>query len=468
MTTDTNLSPIGTSVATGQATSEKTTCKIFLLNAVTYTGDSEDYGKIKNNPALFYSEILNVFSKRYPNEIKSFKAAETYCKGQNSYMESQQETDFNEISFQTALSQARSLSISLHETFEIDIGKCEPHSSIFSIKSIKASLFFDAHAFIFLGYDISLEYDAACDIKALAKEIFKGRDLFANLGLSRVHRESSEYCLNKLHRVCRNNGLHPKKGDINLEPDSTLPALFLPKSTAELYELFQNEETRAQFESNQILTHHNHQAQFFHVGWNYTVAAGFSKETFITLLHVITACQGYFFTLLNLKRYYNHEIKRVIELSETISEDQVKKAESARLAFAHTLSSFHEYKSRLFPKYREEVNNILHRWNCNEDVQNIRELIELDLQAKQKKSTDRLQSVLFLLAFFQLLGLFSVFSEVNKLFVESRGLLNLSLFTIASITMFLLLLARGTPSKYRWGFILVCMGLGMLVFQTGR
>lgn len=442
-----------------QPTSSKQICKLFLLNVVTYTGDKPDPSDeptAEASHSQFYSEILNVFSKSYPHKIKGIDPQEVYYEGKNSYSDGNIENNLDNVGFKNSLSSARSLSMAMLEELNIDLNKCKSNSNFFAINDVKASVFFNAHAFIFLGYEITLEYANQTNIKGLIQEIFKDRDLFQNLGLSEVHNDNSKYLIEKLHSICQQNGLNPRKGDIKLELDNTLPALFLPKATCDLYELFRNEETRNQFESNRVLMCSNDEDYFFHVGWNYTVAAGFPREVFRNLLHVITACQGYFFTLFGLKGYYTHELKRVIENSEKLSSFHVEKAESVQLAFAHTTSSFHEYKSRLFPKYREEVNNILERWNCNEDVEKIKDLIDLDLQAKQKKNSKRVESVLFALALFQLLGMFGILSEIKKQATDSISTFSMSFFAIMSITVFLMMQLKGLKKIYSWSLLLFC------------
>jgi hypothetical protein len=427
-------------------------CKLFLLNTVTFGDKDKDSLSQQTRQSELYSDALALFSKNYP-EVPNFEAREHYFKGDALYTETPGKATLDGVTFKKSLSMARSLSMALHEELDIDLQKCEHVSDIFHVEDIRASVFFDAHAFIFLAYEITLTYPSDTDSKALIQGLFKGRALYGNLGIKKLHEAHANYLTKKIHSFFLKNNFQINLNEINLKEDYTLPALFLPNSSDDLYDLFENEETKEQFESNQILTNSKKDKAVFHVGWNYTVAAGFSTETFITLLHLITACQGYYFTLLGLKSHYTQELKRVIENSDKLSSFHVKKAEGVQLAFAHTVSSFHEYKSRLYPKYREEVNNILSRWNCNEDVNNIKELIELDLQAKQKKNSERVESVLFILALFQIPGLISVFTASKELINSSLFLFGQFIFTITSLTIFFLILLKG-KKRNAWLFLL--------------
>lgn len=396
-------------------------CKLFLLSTVTYQREK--------NSSFSYVDALRVFAANYP-DIKGFESIDALTDDTVYYEETPGEANLDEIDFKSSISMARALRMSLHETLTINHEKLGHHSSDFSLSDIKASIFFDAHAFIFIGYEITLEYAEAIDSRALLRALFDGRNIFENLGLADLHQEHKTYLENRLEGVFRLNGLKPVPGNIRLERDYTLPALFLPHCDADFIDLFKNEETREQIESHSTLEMRQHHPSFFHVGWNYTVAAGFSKEVFINLLHVITACQGYFFTLMGLKNYLRSELNSALDRNNLSSHFQVRKAEFVQSAFAHVLSAFHEYKSRLYPKYRIEVEQALRLWHCNEDVENIKEFLELDIKGKQKKQSDRVEKALFALALFQILTVISVFNDAATLFRDFAAWLWVALFLV--------------------------------------
>lgn len=425
--------------------------KLFLLNSVTFGDRSEASSNDKSRTSELYTDVLALFSKFYPN-IPGFEQQNHYSRGNAHYTESSGKANLDDVSFQRCLSSARSLSTALHKELELDFQRHKFSNDIFSVEDIRASIFYDAHAYIFLAYELTIEYSSDLDVKCLVRSIFKDRKLFKNIGIEELHKINSESLREKIYRVLVNQNIKLDADEINFFEDYTLPALFLPAMDGDSYEFFSNEENRQQLEKNHPLIDNFNDKKMFHVGWNYTIAAGFSTETFVTLLHLITACQAYYFTLLGLKSHYTNELKRVIENSEKLSSFHVKKAEGVQLAFAHTLSSFHEYKSRLYPKYREEVNNILTLWNCEEDVKNIKELIQLDLQSKQRKNSERVERVLFLLAIFQIPSLLSVFTAAKDLIDFSLFLFIESTTALLSLVIFLLILLKGRR-LHAWIFL---------------
>jgi len=343
--------------------------------------------------------------------------------------------DLFEVEAVSAINRARGASMiqvsdfSRNHPLERALGGLQLHN-------LNHELVYDNHACFLVITQLEMSLAEGENATDAINHLFKGRALFANLGLEEhmeaVFREASERVAEVLKRINPESTLSSR--NLAFCSENTLPMLLCNRGLEQLTERFKNEERLSTVpHPHSIGT--DYPGAFFHPGWNYTLACGFPYEVSVNLLQIMIRCQSFFFCLGYTKRYFAQEFSTTLGRKDTVDEAAVDHAETMRLAFYDLLSNFNSFKNKLFPKYYEEADRLLSRWHCDEDVGDIKEYIELNFQAKHRlhnarieRQNERQNRALAFIAVLQVVTLYGAFAdgltlrhESNLLFAVSSG-----------------------------------------------
>lgn len=421
----------------------KNKCKLFLISSATYSQSPGDEGS--------YVKVMHSFIKRYPN-IQSASECHHLSGREVFYSESCTDPDVSEISVERAINMAREFSMCSVKNFSEAYHPTEQDRSNFHIASCQANLLYDSHAFFAIVYDITLTYEAGESENSIISAIFSNRDILGNLEITEYVNNCRMLAIEKIYGILQEVGLDIKPGTIQFKDDSTLPFILFSSSFEVDRSLFKNEEVVSTIgESNHITS--DYAGSFFHPGWNYTVACGLPYEVLVNLVQMMIRAQSFFFSLGYMKSYYTEELGRTIKEKNSVEEFHVGTAEDIQLAFYKLLAQFNSYKNMIFPKYHKEFCALMDRWHCDDDIDDIKSYIGLDLQSKERihskkieKQNDRQNNALAFIALIQLISIYGAFADGSAIFTE-----NLSLFIIGTIAWTTSLLVFLIVSKYfRW------------------
>lgn len=421
-------------------------CKLFLISSVTYKGNT---GGVDS-----YIEVMRSFLSRYPDiqepgKYKHLSDSEVF------YSESETTPDVNDISSEVAINMAREFSMCLDTDFAQTFIPEKKAGSIFHIENCKADLLYDSHAFFTIIYEVTINYDSNYSENTIILEIFKKREIFKNLGITLNVENCKDLAISKIKTILEGINLNINPDSIQFEDDNTLPFILFPVGFEVDQNQFRNEEVSSSIgEKSRLST--DYENAFFHPGWNYTVASGFPREVFINLIQMTIKAQSFFFSLGYMKSYYTRELNKTLKERDSIAEFHVDTAEDVQLAFYDLLAKFYSFKNKLFPKYHLEFCALMDRWHCDEDIENIKSYIELDLQSKNRihssrveKQNDRQNKALTFIALVQLISIYGAFADGNAIFSESK-----MLFLAGTFAWTISLFAYLMVSKYfKWAIL---------------
>lgn len=430
-------------------------CKLFLISSITYDETAEHCGS--------YIQAMRSFIKKYPDvqdkgEYRDLSGNEVF------YSESKDTPDVSDISVETAINMAREFSMCSVTDFADPFYPIESSSRAFQVSRCQANLFYDSHAFFAIIYDITISYDCGVSENQVLEEVFNNRDILRNLDIEKYVESCRRLAVSKIHQIFKGLALNIKPDGIRFDGDSTLPFIMFPKGFEVDRRQFRNEEIISSIgESSQISS--DYEMSFFHPGWNYTIASGFPYEVLINFVQMMVRAQSFFFSLTYIKSYYARELSRTVKQKDSILEFHVDTAEDVQLAFYSLLAQFNSYKNKMFPKYHHEFCVLMQRWHCDDDVENVKNYIELDIQSKDRihsskveKQNDRQNKALTFIALVQVISIYGAFSDGNAIFNDNKFIFMVgTLFWSISILVYLIV------SKYfKWAiayFILVSISI---------
>lgn len=363
------------------------------------------------------------------------------------YAESGERADLFAVNAVEAIDRARGASMVQVTSFSGEVRPDVPCDG-FTVRRVTNELLYDRHGCFLVISEVEIVVPNPTDLPAVMARIFAGRRTFANIGIAGHMADVFERAANTVVGIvnARTEGDPLSRSDIGFCEENTLPLLLCDTAFEVPLESFHNEERLASIPHPESIGH-DYPGAFFHPGWNYTVACGFPFEVCVNLVQMMVRCQAFFFCLSYMKGYFANEFGETVRGDGWVEEADVETAERVRLAFYDLVSRFNRYRNKLFPKYHAEVDRLLDRWRCSDDIGHIKEYIELNFQAKSRLHNARVElqnerqnKALVFIAVLQVIAIYGAFADGLSLYGSSGWLFALSTAGwVAALFAFLLL-----------------------------
>ncbi|MDF1622014.1 MAG: hypothetical protein P1V33_00905 [Pseudohongiella nitratireducens] len=394
---------------------------------------SINYSFLSDSEAT-YIEIMRSFAKNYPN-IVSDDQFDLLDREELFYKESNHSYDLTTVTAIEAVERAREFTMCRVKSFgfeHVEIAKRD--NSSFEVKDYSACLLYDSHAYFSLIFEFTVEFNDDISENQILDKIFLNRDINYNLGVEEYVRFQRDMASKKIAEILEENSIVVKDREIKFTDDDTLPLIIFPVGFSVDVNLFNNEEVvKGLLDKSRLLL--DYDQGFFHPGWNYTLVSGFPREVALNLVQLMIKAQSFYFSLTYLKSHYVKELNKTLMDKDKIEVYQVDLAEDVQLVFYSLVAQFKAYKNRLFPKYSYELSLLMERWNCDEDIENIKSYIDLDHKTKQRlharkieKQNEVQNKALSIIAAIQVVAIYGVVLDGISLWDSS-----LILFTVSSL-----------------------------------
>ncbi len=340
------------------------------------------------------------------------------------HKESAVPADLSGITSVAAVDMAREFS--LWHVDDFDAPACEPGPAPAGIRVTKLEhhLFHDSHAFFCLVTEVEMAYARDLPGQQALSAIFHERRMFDNLGIRACIGKTRDAACAKVAELVSTPAAAVAADRIRFRDDDTLPFIMFADAGDIDRRHFGNEEIIASVRTEEALAG-DYPGAFFYPGWNYTVASRLPREVLLNLLQMMLAAQAFYASLGYLKAYFSRELARTVRYRNRIGRRHVDTAEEVQLAFYNLLARFNTYRNHLFPKYHDELDRLMHRWHCDCDIEDIKEYIELNIQAKQRIQSasielqnKRQNQALTFIALVQIISIYGAFTDGVSLFLH--------------------------------------------------
>ncbi len=312
-----------------------------------------------------WSEFVSAMGKRQEAELL-MDDWESFDKTKLNYTESEQQA----FDYKEALQSARNIAFlnnkSAYESvaFERMIGDI-------SLSGRESSLLVDLYGnFIFvIKYDAVIADDSP--LNDAVKAIFSGRNVINNFAdgewFSQMQTIVPEHVSAYVNHILGEQKLSQQQ--VTLNPDAAFPLLFSDaKASTELNELFANEENVVQINEKNYLAS-GYDNAFFHVGWNYTLAANFPKEVNENIFVVMTKMQMSYYKFRHFKEFFEENFDSFYKDSYEIDSEKVDFFDRLQLRYYGFVSDYYKFKLGLFPKYHDEMDKVEKLWHIDQEME---------------------------------------------------------------------------------------------------
>lgn len=434
--------------------------KLFLLSSIEYTAGS-------GCNTAYVASLLGMIEKRSELPPEGDRLLDG---GRVFYSESTGTADAFHLNAIDAIDNARGMAMTVASKFQVNQPtQPQPNVSGISIAHLGSHLLYDAHACFLLVTEVAIEVPASSDASHVVRDLFSGHALFDNLGIGNYMHEAFTAATDCALRLLKSltPGHNLTSSDIRFSEASTLSVLVSGTPLTIAPTTFRNEGSTA-FASDAPLVR-DYPGALFHPGWNYVVATGLPLEVLTTILQLTLRAQTFYFSLSYMKSYFAEEMRRTLTIGDRVSQADVEQAEQVRLAFHDMLGGFSRYRSQLFPKYFGALDALTDRWHCMDDVADIKEIIVLDLEAKDRrharqimKLNQRQSNALALIAVLQLISIYGSLDTGRSLFDHAHWLFYAGTVGWVAILLVFLIMSRYTRTAIACAVLAVLSALAWL------
>lgn len=318
--------------------------------------------------------------------------------------------------------------------FEV-IKSSEVQKEFWSVNGITSNIVFDRAGVFLLVTEIDLDINENRLFEALS-EIYDEKNIAKNIGIyfeiNDLFRKSEKRINNFFHSVDPTRNV-----DVHFDIAFTHPIFMTSlESAPNLYSFFKNEEM--EFEQDRGLST-SYRNAFFHAGWNYSIACNLSREAFSKVIEFISVCQSQYFMLEYYKKFFSTEFSSAFKRRNDLNRKDILSADLVSAVFYDLRAKTNAFRSKLFPKYKGEMDGLLNRWNCNEDIRivegNISSINELKNnfhQTKVEEQNSRQNMALTFIGLFQILTLFGAVATIFDLGAKDKYVLILAVGFVAA------------------------------------
>ena len=171
------------------------------------------------------------------------------------------------------------------------------------------------------------------------------------------------------------------------------------------------------FQEDNHIVRLNARDETFYIGWNYGLSSNSLKCTNQNLVAMMCTLQMYYYKIRFYKLYFKKKMKKLLN-NPYVSSEELKQLSNMNMSFQNMRLDYTTLKSSFIPKIHIEFCKVEQRWNMEEDLELIGDMIKIQNEYTTKQyqlSIEKInQSMNYALSFIAVLQIASIYGLLKS------------------------------------------------------